>query len=1008
MKKRLFSFLLALSLVMSMSAFWFHFSASAQAQDSVSQYGITWYFSEAKPCGQFADGSWWVVGPVTITRITPECTTVDGVTMHGSMLNPVNAEFTHAHGFDSRPEYNTYVESLNAARTMPLYVPAGSSLLSCESYVETRGPQIKTTAILTVLDAPAPDGSFRPPYMLKDKTIRWNKSDLDYSILRRLPKPSGNQYTPAEVAAKLERPWIEINPDWSGSHILPDLHYRTMTDTSGTYGREMTAMMGYAALTLQLDYTDEEKEDLLIYTVQRGLDIYGAAKEGATWSANGGHSQGRKLPLLMAGAVLHDDDIMEYGDAEKHFIFHEDQAHFYVSMTDVEIPRLPVNPMYSPLGPYTVDMIGMPEWSVGHYSNAAGDGSNLDKAYRDNNGAGGTATVLAARLMGLEDAWNRPVFFDYLDRYAEIINTGAFSPPNGTPPFFTAMWKAYRHYDPVANTVITTNSALPDGMVGIHYAKTIEMTGGTPVTWSVTGDIPPGMTIGTNSTGIYKIMGRSTVIVGKPTTPGTYNFTVTATSRIGEGSTATNPISPPYSKAFIITIAENDRPFNKVETTDPAATTTPTPFEVPINAAGAIQKSIFYQKFDGSAAHSSGTQDKWNRNNTHPLVNLSGSLGVLGRRDSDVSAVDAMGKGFLNLAGAVMLEARQRIPEHWTNPNGWFAANMSATGVINTSSLYNIKRNGDVYDIYFGNQTSNPIASVSPGEWFTLRAAIEPNRSANTLADMWSNTTLTVFVEVEGSPEVKRKGTVNITHNEFWGTRGTDLALYLLINNTKGYTTTLQMDYIDLYSVVNCVDPEPQVVYTAASTTPTDQKTEAIKLTFANPMPGLRLSEISLVSEEDMSVTTDSLEAVPDTESKEYILHISGVDREGIAQITVSRYAASHTPVIINLYHEPAPEFLLSGLSLYKEGGDYKVSCHVSNPLAVDKDVDFIVAVYNGDKLMDVSIIPESVEASYSYTLYFVYTPGISLLPQYTIKVMAWQNTQEPLCAAYVKLISEI
>ena len=47
----------------------------AFAATSVSQYGITWTFSADRPTGQFVNGDWWVVGPVTITNITPRDTT---------------------------------------------------------------------------------------------------------------------------------------------------------------------------------------------------------------------------------------------------------------------------------------------------------------------------------------------------------------------------------------------------------------------------------------------------------------------------------------------------------------------------------------------------------------------------------------------------------------------------------------------------------------------------------------------------------------------------------------------------------------------------------------------------------------------------------------------------------------------------------------------------------------------------------------------------------------------
>ncbi|MEX0745706.1 MAG: hypothetical protein WD118_08890 [Phycisphaeraceae bacterium] len=41
-------------------------------KDSVSQYGITWTFEEPARVGQFVNGDWYVVGPVTIEAIDPK------------------------------------------------------------------------------------------------------------------------------------------------------------------------------------------------------------------------------------------------------------------------------------------------------------------------------------------------------------------------------------------------------------------------------------------------------------------------------------------------------------------------------------------------------------------------------------------------------------------------------------------------------------------------------------------------------------------------------------------------------------------------------------------------------------------------------------------------------------------------------------------------------------------------------------------------------------------------
>ena len=178
--------------------------------------------------------------------------------------------------------------------------------------------------------------------------------------------------------------------------------------------------------------------------VQYGLDVYGAAREGAAWTNDGGHNMGRKMPLLLAGVVLGDPDILEYGDASKHFIFQEDQQTFYVTQEDVDRARHTADERRR--DPYTVDMIGTPEWGIMHHTAPAYDGSNYCTHYREINGFTIMAHVLIARLMGLQEIWNWPAVFDYHDRFVEVIVP---DPQDMTlfarHPFYFKMWEEYRY-----------------------------------------------------------------------------------------------------------------------------------------------------------------------------------------------------------------------------------------------------------------------------------------------------------------------------------------------------------------------------------------------------------------------------------------------------------------------------------------------------------------------------------------------------------------------------------
>jgi hypothetical protein len=81
----------------------------------------------------------------------------------------------------------------------------------------------------------------------------------------------------------------------------------------------------------------------------------------------------------------------------------------------------------------------------------------------------------------------------------------------------------------VAKPVITTTS-LPNGTKGSNYSQTLSVSGGSaPYTWSMSG-APSWLSLNV-STGI---------ISGKPTSSGTYSFTVKVTD--SSGNTATQSL----------------------------------------------------------------------------------------------------------------------------------------------------------------------------------------------------------------------------------------------------------------------------------------------------------------------------------------------------------------------------------------------------------------------------------------------------------------------------------
>ena len=419
-----------------------HAAAQSEFRDSVSQYGITWHFGETRETGRYANGDWWVVGPVTITSITPESQVVGGRTFNGTQVNPSFGHHRAEQGYDSATSHMNYVSALNMAPSytgQPLALNTGSVVSSISKpteELETNHPRLDDVAILTVVSEPPPQGAFRPHPYGEDKTSYWVESDLDYSILQSL-SPVGSPPNLAERSARHLRFW---NEQPAGSWQQRDLQ---ASNNQEFYGRRIANYVGESLLLLHLDYTNAQKRDLFVGLVQYGLDNYGRILQGERWWADGAHNHGRKMQTILAGLALNDPNILAAVDGQNHTgRFQEDSQTFYVTQEDVD------RELEGDREPYTSDMIGMPEWGIRHFSRPQYDNSSWGATYRYA-GSGFVAHGLAARLTsGAVDAWNWPAFFDYIDRFQSLGGTDSVGSTNGVTSFVQAMWDAYRQLDP--------------------------------------------------------------------------------------------------------------------------------------------------------------------------------------------------------------------------------------------------------------------------------------------------------------------------------------------------------------------------------------------------------------------------------------------------------------------------------------------------------------------------------------------------------------------------------
>ncbi len=435
-------------------------------RNEISQYGITWTFDKPAKTGQFITGDWWVVGPVRIVTITPSpgpvtnddtfitrnhwgdtSLEIDTTMRNGSMII-LRAGKTQ--GYDSR---NASYNSTNSIK-LPLDLIPNRSLISsisndtlpvdnfCKNIMwdseKMSRVTLKTASVLTCLEEVPPKDAFRPPYAGTEKPI-FLSGDINWDILPKL-KPAGDVPSWEEFERYFQRPWIDHLMSWEQQELVP---YKN----GPNYGREHGRIVSMASLMLLLDEPQEVKKKLATGLIQRGIDIYGLAMVGGYWNEGGGHSSGRKWPVLFASIMLGDPALARLPPTA---FFQEDTQTYYGNGWFGQTVLWQMIIHHGRRDTYEEKPPAQWErWD------------QVSESYRTCcTAVAWIGTALAARYLKAVSLWGHDAFFDYADRWMREDdpyekNRGDHPRPKGETqtfdPFVTEMWKAYRHQAPVQN-----------------------------------------------------------------------------------------------------------------------------------------------------------------------------------------------------------------------------------------------------------------------------------------------------------------------------------------------------------------------------------------------------------------------------------------------------------------------------------------------------------------------------------------------------------------------------
>lgn len=431
-------------------------------ESSISQFGITWTFDKEYRCGQFANGDYWVLGPLTINEITPAydfdfptnsdqcvypsietCTSYPGSeygitcpnvlgqdycvykkAKNGWMVNPSDVS---KQGFDA--SVSSFDEG--TVPTLPYSAGPNESIVKSVSYPNGSRPILKSLAVLTVLgEIPANNGAdvFRPPYFGIDKAII-STNDINWGLL---PTYSPSVAPPSIENFRAVTYFRGPQLDYLSNHLIDYLH---PDDNMPNDGGALATRNGEIALRLMLDDSPESKKSLAIDYIQHGIDLYYAGINGAKWPPDGQIYIGRKLPMTFAAVMLDNQDMKNFVSGGDDFQFQENGVFHHTTQSDQSLWSMNKS-TYANEWRYWDELVRTPDYGGKTGPDPYGyiDGSSVPGVtyLMSGNSMQSKKFSLALLLMPeLRPVWNDQEILDFTQRW---VSHGVWTQPDPCAP----------------------------------------------------------------------------------------------------------------------------------------------------------------------------------------------------------------------------------------------------------------------------------------------------------------------------------------------------------------------------------------------------------------------------------------------------------------------------------------------------------------------------------------------------------------------------------------------
>ena len=431
--------------------------ATTSTLGSVAKNGITLTLDTGYEVGQFINGDYFIIdsGSGVVVSSSNYVPTGSGSTRrNGASINPTH----NSQGYDGRS--TGYSDAMS--EDYPVTLHAGDSFIATKSYttasVDVMGQAVNSTdkgnvasaIVVTVLSAVPYADQFRPPFDNGDATV-YRKSDINYALLPSLTitgKPS--TATLSTYAGYLGSPWLD---HVTGAYNTRRLHpYEIMPN----YGREVGHSISLASAAVCLDYTDAEKDTVLIPLLQVGIDLYHNLKNGNFWDGDGGHGHGRKWPIRFAG-IMFGNTAMQTEDNVYGTWSEDDQSYYGVTdsanagQAKVAYWGLP-NGYYAPWGITITDAYYQAGCSGGGRKDARPSTEDDDGCVDYRNCCTLFSQVgycFACLAMDSKTVWNHDPWFDLIRRWMgtgndpQVIPGAYVTPPATSATFINTLWNTY-------------------------------------------------------------------------------------------------------------------------------------------------------------------------------------------------------------------------------------------------------------------------------------------------------------------------------------------------------------------------------------------------------------------------------------------------------------------------------------------------------------------------------------------------------------------------------------